>query len=206
MLSTPVRRAASLDSLAHGYCGDCGYRRSCCCGRTGGVCDCCPLYQRKQCPIGCQVQAQGPDHYGWVLASYDRSDLLTTGTVTRNDQTSRQLHLHRACYPVWYPEPRGIESHQWQTDVSIVFSVRHALTCFLSEGGQPDPIWLEGWFEIKSDQDWQYDRCCPGLEGWSWPHQHDEDFVSPQRPRRPRASALGRCLKEEQQTCILVFM
>ena len=41
-------------------------------------------------------------------------------TVTRNEQTARQLHLHRACYPVWYPEPRGIESHQWQTDVSIV--------------------------------------------------------------------------------------
>ena len=43
--------------------------------------------------------------------------------VTRNEQTSRQLHLHRACYPVWYPEPRGIESHQWQTDVSIVLNM-----------------------------------------------------------------------------------
>jgi len=55
--------------------------------------------------------------------NYDRNDLPTPGTVTRNEQTSRQLHLHRACYPVWYPEPRGIESHQWQTDVSIVFLV-----------------------------------------------------------------------------------
>lgn len=26
--------------------------------------------------------------------------------------------MHRGCYPFWYPEPRGIEGHQWQTDVS----------------------------------------------------------------------------------------
>lgn len=38
-------------------------------------------------------------------------------TVTRNQQTARQIHLHRGVYPFWYPEPRGIESHQWQTDV-----------------------------------------------------------------------------------------
>ena len=50
-----------------------------------------------------------------------RSGLLIAREVTRNEQTARQLHLHRACYPVWYPEPRGIESHQWQTDVSAVF-------------------------------------------------------------------------------------
>ena len=38
--------------------------------------------------------------------------------VTRNEQTARQIHLHRGCYPFWYPEPRGVENHQWQTDVS----------------------------------------------------------------------------------------
>lgn len=44
--------------------------------------------------------------------------LLRKTSVTRNQQTSRQIHLHRGCYPFWYPEPRGIENHQWQTDVS----------------------------------------------------------------------------------------
>ncbi|TFY64406.1 hypothetical protein EVJ58_g2630 [Rhodofomes roseus] len=44
-------------------------------------------------------------------------------TVTRNEQTARQIHLHRGCYPFWYPEPRGIEAHQWQTDVSIVATI-----------------------------------------------------------------------------------
>lgn len=39
--------------------------------------------------------------------------------VTRSEQTARQMHLHRACYPFYYPEPRGVEAHQWQTDVSI---------------------------------------------------------------------------------------
>ena len=37
--------------------------------------------------------------------------------VTRNEQTARQIHLHRGVYPLWYSEPRGIASHQWQTDV-----------------------------------------------------------------------------------------
>jgi pyruvate kinase len=40
--------------------------------------------------------------------------------VTRNEQTARQIHLHRGCYPFWYPEPRGIQGHQWQTDVSVL--------------------------------------------------------------------------------------
>ena len=68
----------------------------------------------------------------------DRSSYLCSPIVTRNEQTSRQLHLHRACYPVWYPEPRGIESHQWQTDVSTVqpaSEVECVLTCFRSKGG-----------------------------------------------------------------------
>ena len=37
--------------------------------------------------------------------------------MTRNEQTARQIHLHRGCYPFWYPEPRGIQDFQWQTDV-----------------------------------------------------------------------------------------
>ncbi len=43
--------------------------------------------------------------------------------VTRNQQTSRQIHLHRGCYPFWYPEPRGIQDHQWQTDVCSLSSL-----------------------------------------------------------------------------------
>ena len=42
---------------------------------------------------------------------------LTVLKVTRNQQTARQIHLHRGCYPFWYPEPRGIPAEQWQTDV-----------------------------------------------------------------------------------------
>jgi len=50
-------------------------------------------------------------------------------TVTRNQQTARQIHLHRGCYPFWYPEPRGIEESQWQRDVDnrIRFGLRSAL-------------------------------------------------------------------------------
>lgn len=46
------------------------------------------------------------------------TDSTTEYAVTRNEQTSRQTHLHRGVYPVWYPEPRGIQASQWQTDVS----------------------------------------------------------------------------------------
>ncbi|KAI0320358.1 pyruvate kinase [Amylostereum chailletii] len=50
-------------------------------------------------------------------------------TVTRNEQTARQIHLHRGVYPFWYPEPRGIQAHQWQTDVDnrIRFGLRSAI-------------------------------------------------------------------------------
>ncbi|KAI5123771.1 hypothetical protein M0805_000360 [Coniferiporia weirii] len=50
-------------------------------------------------------------------------------TVTRNQQTSRQIHLHRGCYPFWYPEPRGIQTHQWQIDVDnrIRFGLKNGL-------------------------------------------------------------------------------
>ena len=37
--------------------------------------------------------------------------------VTRNQQATRQLHLSRGVYPVWYPEPRGVPSDKWQVDV-----------------------------------------------------------------------------------------
>ncbi|KJA26098.1 hypothetical protein HYPSUDRAFT_36963 [Hypholoma sublateritium FD-334 SS-4] len=67
-------------------------------------------------------------------------------TVTRNQQTSRQIHLHRGCYPFWYPEPRGIESHQWQTDVDnrIRFGLRNALALNLITPGSII-IAVQGW-------------------------------------------------------------
>jgi len=67
-------------------------------------------------------------------------------TVTRNQQTSRQIHLHRGCYPFWYPEPRGIESHQWQTDVDnrIRFGLRSALALNIISPGTTI-IAVQGW-------------------------------------------------------------
>lgn len=52
-------------------------------------------------------------------------------TVTRNEQTARQIHLHRGCYPFWYGEPRGIESHQWQTDVGFELLMLQTVTLLL---------------------------------------------------------------------------
>ncbi|TDL28715.1 pyruvate kinase [Rickenella mellea] len=67
-------------------------------------------------------------------------------TVTRNQQTSRQIHLHRGCYPVWYPEPRGIEQHQWQTDVDnrIRFGLKSALSLKIIKTGTT-VIAVQGW-------------------------------------------------------------
>ncbi|KZS96141.1 pyruvate kinase [Sistotremastrum niveocremeum HHB9708] len=50
-------------------------------------------------------------------------------TITRNEQTARQIHLHRGVYPFHYPEPRGIQADQWQTDVDnrIRFGLKAAL-------------------------------------------------------------------------------
>jgi pyruvate kinase len=67
-------------------------------------------------------------------------------TVTRNQQTARQLHLHRGCYPFWYPEPRGIESHQWQIDVDnrIRFGLRNGLKLNIIKAGS-NIIAVQGW-------------------------------------------------------------
>ncbi|KAF8078731.1 pyruvate kinase [Lyophyllum atratum] len=67
-------------------------------------------------------------------------------TVTRNEQTARQIHLHRGCYPFWYPEPRGIQNHQWQTDVDnrIRFGLRSALALNIITPGSTI-IAVQGW-------------------------------------------------------------
>ncbi|GBE77823.1 pyruvate kinase [Sparassis latifolia] len=67
-------------------------------------------------------------------------------TVTRNQQTARQIHLHRGCYPFWYPEPRGISSAQWQTDVDnrIRFGLRNALKLNIIKTGTT-VVAVQGW-------------------------------------------------------------
>jgi len=67
-------------------------------------------------------------------------------TVTRNQQTSRQIHLHRGVYPVWYPEPRGITAAQWQTDVDnrIRYGLRQALELNIISPGAA-VIAVQGW-------------------------------------------------------------
>ncbi|KAI0687765.1 pyruvate kinase [Cytidiella melzeri] len=67
-------------------------------------------------------------------------------TITRNEQTARQIHLHRGVYPFWYPEPRGIEAHQWQTDVDnrIRFGLRNALELNIIKTGTT-VVAVQGW-------------------------------------------------------------
>ncbi|KDQ63508.1 hypothetical protein JAAARDRAFT_29530 [Jaapia argillacea MUCL 33604] len=66
--------------------------------------------------------------------------------VTRNQVTARQVHLHRGVYPFWYPEPRGVPSHQWQTDVDnrIRFGLKNALALNLIKTGTTI-VAVQGW-------------------------------------------------------------
>ncbi|KIJ68560.1 hypothetical protein HYDPIDRAFT_173245 [Hydnomerulius pinastri MD-312] len=67
-------------------------------------------------------------------------------TVTRNEQTARQIHLHRGCYPFWYPEPRGIPESQWQKDVDnrIRFGLKNALALNVIKTGTTI-VAVQGW-------------------------------------------------------------
>ncbi|KAG1825827.1 pyruvate kinase [Suillus subaureus] len=67
-------------------------------------------------------------------------------TVTRNEQTARQIHLHRGCYPFWYPEPRGVHESQWQKDVDnrIRFGLKNALALNIIKTGTT-VIAVQGW-------------------------------------------------------------
>jgi len=67
-------------------------------------------------------------------------------TITRNEQTARQIHLHRGCYPFWYPEPRGVPDSQWQTDVDnrIRFGLRQALALKIITKGTT-VVAVQGW-------------------------------------------------------------
>ncbi len=66
--------------------------------------------------------------------------------VTRNAQTSRQLHLHRACYPVFFDEAKPSSNEGWQTDVDN--RIRYGLATGLDLGilRKGDPIVaVQGW-------------------------------------------------------------
>jgi len=67
-------------------------------------------------------------------------------TVTRNEQTARQVHLHRGVYPFWYPEPRDVLPYQWQTDVDnrIRFGLRNALQLNIIKPGTT-VVAVQGW-------------------------------------------------------------
>lgn len=115
-------------------------------------------------------------------------------TVTRNEQTARQTHLHRGVYPFWYPEPRGIESHQWQTDVSacVLERVLTELTAARRTGRQPHPLRPPQRSRPQHHQDRHDYRRRPGLEGRSRPHEHPPYPLCPDRPCRP-PDAAPRC-------------
>ena len=83
---------------------------------------------------------------GVCSSTFDSVARLTWPAVTRNEQTARQIHLHRGVYPFWYPEPRGIQPHQWQTDVDnrIRFGLRQALELKLVQPGSTI-IAVQGW-------------------------------------------------------------
>lgn len=102
-------------------------------------------------------------------------------SVTRNQQTSRQIHLHRGVYPLWYTEPRGITSQQWQTDVCGVadsyISANRLL--FYVLGGQSYSIWTAQCCCVGFDQTRFHDYRCAGLERRSWAYEHVADLVCP---------------------------
>lgn len=66
--------------------------------------------------------------------------------MTRNEQTARQIHLHRGCYPFWYSEPRGISELLWQKDVDnrIRFGLKSALEMNIILPGSTI-IAVQGW-------------------------------------------------------------
>lgn len=67
-------------------------------------------------------------------------------TVTRNASTSRQIHLHRGCYPFLYEEPRPSSDEGWQTDVDnrIKYGLKKALDLGIIKKGDT-VVAVQGW-------------------------------------------------------------
>ncbi|TIB72509.1 hypothetical protein E3Q23_01371 [Wallemia mellicola] len=66
--------------------------------------------------------------------------------VTRNEQTSRQLHLSRGVYPIFYNESRPQDESNWQVDVDnrIRYGLKKALDLGIVEKGTT-VLAVQGW-------------------------------------------------------------
>lgn len=66
--------------------------------------------------------------------------------VTRNEQTSRQLHLSRGVYPIYYNEARPADESNWQIDVDnrIRYALKNALDLGIVEKGTT-VLAVQGW-------------------------------------------------------------
>ncbi|RIA92362.1 pyruvate kinase [Glomus cerebriforme] len=64
-------------------------------------------------------------------------------TVTRDEQTARQIHLYRGCYPFVYDQPRDDD---WQIDVEnrISWGIKQASHLGILKSGDP-VIAIQGW-------------------------------------------------------------
>lgn len=67
-------------------------------------------------------------------------------TMTRDRTTSRQIHLHRGCYPFYYNEERPNTDEGWQTDVDnrIRYGLREALKLGILKRGDT-VVAIQGW-------------------------------------------------------------
>lgn len=67
-------------------------------------------------------------------------------TLTRNDVTARQIHLHRGCYPFYFNEPRPHSDEGWQTDVDnrIRYGLKQGLELGILKKGDTI-IAVQGW-------------------------------------------------------------
>ena len=66
--------------------------------------------------------------------------------VTRNEQTSRDVHLYRGTYPFFYPFPRPETGAKWQEDVDnrIKYGLSEALKLNIINKGDT-VIAVQGW-------------------------------------------------------------
>lgn len=67
-------------------------------------------------------------------------------TLTRNEVTARQIHLHRGCYPFYFNEPRPHSDEGWQTDVDnrIRYGLKQGLELGILKKGDTI-IAVQGW-------------------------------------------------------------
>ncbi|KAL8284234.1 hypothetical protein RQP46_004983 [Phenoliferia psychrophenolica] len=67
-------------------------------------------------------------------------------TITRNEQTARQIHLHRGCYPMYYDQPRPTSEEGWQTDIDnrIRYGLARALELGILKKGDTI-VAIQGW-------------------------------------------------------------